>query len=73
MFFHSTKRFHCIGARISFQCRVQLITDEYPTLVKFHEKWCTRCQSMKRAFEYAASQTLGKVMFMEVCMAVTVL
>jgi len=43
-----------------------LITDEYPVFVKFVEKWCSRCLTMKRAFENAATRMAGKVIFMEV-------
>lgn len=43
-----------------------LITDQYPVFVKFFEKWCSRCVSMKKAFENAATRMAGKVIFMEV-------
>ena len=43
----------------------ELITDEYPVFVKFHEKWCSRCVAMTKAFENAASRMAGKVIFME--------
>ena len=49
-----------------FPYNEELLKDEFPVLVKFHEAWCGRCQHMKAAFEYAASKTLGRVMFMEV-------
>ena len=49
-----------------FPFNAELVTDEFPVLVKFHEPWCTRCQHMKSAFEYAASKLVGRVMFMEV-------
>jgi thiol-disulfide isomerase/thioredoxin len=43
-----------------------LITDQYPVFVKFFEQWCSRCVSMKKAFENAATRMAGKVIFMEV-------
>jgi len=43
-----------------------LITDQYPVFVKFFEKWCSRCVSMRKAFENAATRMAGKVIFMEV-------
>jgi thiol-disulfide isomerase/thioredoxin len=49
-----------------FPFNEELVADEFPVLVKFHESWCARCQHMKSAFEYAASKTVGRVMFMEV-------
>ena len=49
-----------------FPFNAELVTDEFPVLVKFHETWCSRCHHMKSAFEYAASKTVGRVMFMEV-------
>jgi hypothetical protein len=70
----------------------ELITEEYPLLAMFHERWCnrctrhlvsvqsigadacpslnstarSRCNEFRKAFETAASQTSGHVMFMEV-------
>jgi thioredoxin-like negative regulator of GroEL len=49
-----------------FPFNAELVTDEFPVMVKFHETWCSRCHHMKSAFEYAASKTVGRVMFMEV-------
>ena len=49
-----------------FPFNAELVTEEFPVLVKFHETWCSRCHHMKAAFEYAASKTVGRVMFMEV-------
>jgi hypothetical protein len=49
-----------------FPFNTELLKDEFPVFVKFYENWCSRCQQMKSAFEYAASKTLGRVMFMEV-------
>mmetsp|Transcript_57338 Transcript_57338/g.92762 ORF Transcript_57338/g.92762 Transcript_57338/m.92762 type:complete len:256 (+) Transcript_57338:74-841(+) len=49
-----------------FPFNAQLVTDEFPVMVKFHETWCSRCNHMKSAFEFAASKTVGRVMFMEV-------
>ena len=42
-------------------CSEDLITDEYPVLVKFFENWCSRCVAMKKAFENAAARMAGKV------------
>lgn len=49
-----------------FPFNEELLADEFPVLVKFHEIWCSRCKHMKSAFEYAASKTVGRIMFMEV-------
>ena len=49
-----------------FPFNEELLADEFPVLVKFHESWCSRCKHMKSAFEYAASKTVGRIMFMEV-------
>jgi thiol-disulfide isomerase/thioredoxin len=49
-----------------FPFNEELLADEFPVLVKFHESWCSRCKHMKSALEYAASKTVGRIMFMEV-------
>lgn len=34
----------------------EYITPKYPVLVKFYEKWCSRCLAMQKAFENAATR-----------------